>query len=485
MARKWAVFLSRVQSFLAIHRKSWLIKYVLIFTFAWSLTLLPSLLPNFGLTISRFKASAIAQSSVAQPPADSGSILSQQAQQFYEQGDLETAVSKLKQAIEQFRVNGDTLQQTQAWSNLSLIHQARADWRQAEIAIANSIRLAQLSSTQTSSWLSVQAQALETQAKLNFSMGQFELATQAWNQATQYYSQAKNEPGAVRTQLGHSLTLQEMGLHREALKQLLKLSENRPAALTTDPSLQATCLRSLGNAVRIVSFVEIQEAGQSKTLTVSELGQHCGVTLSASAGTKVDYLDQATDLLQKAIALASSPQMRVEIALLLGHTAQDKLRQIQDTCERQPTQFSNYLLTQYLLTQVKTISQAYEQAAQSSDALISAQAKVSQLSVLIDFDRWLQRQETQLQQQASNPEIPHEKATLEAIADLRQDLKQPLINQQAQLPDLIDQLNRLSPSHTAFYTRLRLAHSLLPVPNSQTRIEPTTSPQEQMLALLQ
>jgi len=480
MARKRAIFLGRVQSFLVIGRRSWLIKYALIFTLIWGLILFPSLLPNFGSAIARFRTPAIAQSSVDQPSVDSGSALSKQAQQLYEQGDLEAAVFKLEQALEQFRLSGNALQQAQAWSNLSLIHQARADWRQAKIAIKNSIQLAQLGAKQDPSWLSVQAQAFETQAQLNFSLGKLEPATQDWDQAARYYTQAKNQLGAIRSQLWRSLALQEAGLHREALQRLLSLTEDQSLALAlaTDSGLQATCLRSLGSAIRIVGSGDVQTAEQPQTLTLSELGQRCGVDLSPSADT--GYLDQVTALFQKARAIAPSPKMQAEISLLLGHTAQDKLRQLQDTYERQPNKFP----AQDLQAQLIAISQAYEQAGQSSDALVQAQAEVSKLSILVNLDRWLQGQETQLQQQSSEEFFVGEKA-LRAIASLRQELKPSLTDQQAQLPDLIDQLHRLSPSHTAFYTRLQFVHSLLPVANDQLYVEPITLSSEQTLALLE
>ncbi|HEY9663572.1 MAG TPA: CHAT domain-containing protein [Allocoleopsis sp.] len=480
MARKRAIFLGRVQSFLVIGRRSWLIKYALIFTLIWGLILFPSLLPNFGSAIARFRTPAIAQSSVDQPSVDSGSALSKQAQQLYEQGDLEAAVFKLEQALEQFRLSGNALQQAQAWSNLSLIHQARADWRQAKIAIKNSIQLAQLGAKQDPSWLSVQAQAFETQAQLNFRLGKLEPATQDWDQAARYYTQAKNQLGAIRSQLWRSLALQEAGLHREALQRLLSLTEDQSLALAlaTDSGLQATCLRSLGSAIRIVGSGDVQTAEQPQTLTLSELGQRCGVDLSPSADT--GYLDQVTALFQKARAIAPSPKMQAEISLLLGHTAQDKLRQLQDTYERQPNKFP----AQDLQAQLIAISQAYEQAGQSSDALVQAQAEVSKLSVLVNLDRWLQGQETQLQQQSSEEFFVGENA-LQAIASLRQELKPSLTDQQAQLPDLIDQLHRLSPSHTAFYTRLQFVHSLLPVANDQLYVEPITLSSEQTLALLE
>ncbi|WP_315789053.1 CHAT domain-containing protein [Fischerella sp. JS2] len=288
--------------------------------------------------------------------------LVEQGQKLYEAGDYTQAVKILQQAIEAFQASGDQLGQAMAFSNLALVVKQLGQIQTSYNYITKSLEI-----LQTHRNLQVLAQTLEIQGSLLLELGKTQQALDSWKQAVRIYTQLGNEVGRVRSSINLAQAEQTLGLYRQAqtnLEQLVDYVVKQP-----DSVIKITLLRSLGDVLQLVG-----------------------------------ELDKSKEVLQKSHVLAQklrSPDQLAATLLSIGNIH----RVLGNRASEQQNTLSEERLTPLhcrILNAQQSISdkasrayqqavQYYEQAATLSKSPVGQiQAKLNQLSVLLEMHNWSQ-----------------------------------------------------------------------------------------------
>lgn len=293
-----------------------------------------------------------------------------QGQKLYEAGDYTQAVEILQQAIESFQASGDQLGQAMALGNLALVVKQLGQIQASYNYITKSLEILQANrnvETQNSASLQVLAQTLEIQGSLLLELGRTQQALDSWKQAVRIYTQLGDEVGRIRSSINLAQAEQTLGLYRQAqrnLEQLVDSVDKQP-----DSVIKITLLRSLGDVLQLVG-----------------------------------ELDKSTKVLQKSRDLAQklrSPDQLAATLLSIGNI----YRASGNRASEQLNTFSEARLTplhcrtsnaQQPISQ--EASQAYQQAVQyyqqaatlSKSPVGQIQAKLNQLSVLLEMHNWSQ-----------------------------------------------------------------------------------------------
>jgi CHAT domain-containing protein len=256
--------------------------------------------------------------------------LIQEGQRLYETGQFSQAAELLQQAIQTYQAQGDTLNQALALRNLALVYRQLGQWSAATEAVASSLQL--LETLPSPERLPVLARTLDIQGSLSLDQGQPDQALNSWEAAANIYQQLGDETRLVRNQLTQAQALQAMGMYRRAIATLTNITQTLQDQPDSPP--KAVSLQLLGNALQV--------AGD---------------------------LDQATASLQESLAIAQRLQLPETISAAqvgLGNTAR---------AQGNPEQALSY----------------YRQAAsQAASPLVTVQAQLNQLSLLIETQQWPQ-----------------------------------------------------------------------------------------------
>ncbi|MBW4562859.1 MAG: CHAT domain-containing protein [Mojavia pulchra JT2-VF2] len=270
---------------------------------------LPS--PSANLINQITSIAAITQPPVLGNQSANPQELLEQGLKLYQNEQYSSALKIFKQTDEALQATGDRLNQALVLSYLSLTYQQLGQLPDAQQTIDKSLKLLQNKSN-SKDYLSIRAQALNTQGRIQLAQGQTEKSLSSWEEATATYSKIGDEAGKIGSQINQTQALQTLGLYRRATNTL----ENVKLTLDQQPDslIKATGLLSLGNTLRVVGDLnksqQILEVGcqiQAKRLRLEELCQ---------LETQLNLVNTAqTPLKIEAEKLA-------EILLSLGNTAQ-------------------------------------------------------------------------------------------------------------------------------------------------------------------
>ncbi|MEC4984710.1 MAG: tetratricopeptide repeat protein, partial [Oscillatoria sp. PMC 1076.18] len=306
MARKRHLFFRRILSFLRLIKSrlaSWLSKKIAYLSLLLSLFVLSSFLP------------VIAQETVSQN-SSSATILIKQAEFNYNLGEYQQAAELLKQATNELENNPQL--QAIALTNLSLVYQQQGKWQLAQTAINESLAILQ---QDTKNNLVLLARAWEVQGKLQLAIGKASEAITSWQKAIANYEKIEDKQSEIRTQIHLTVALQELGLYREAFKQLTTI---KPEEIEANLVLGAW-LQNLGNIVRVVGNVnEIESISPTNICQLKEK-------------ESTDYLKISACLLKYSLETSNSPQLKAEVSLDLGNTYTAMYQRAKDAFERAVT----------------------------------------------------------------------------------------------------------------------------------------------------
>ncbi|MEQ9553706.1 MAG: CHAT domain-containing protein [Coleofasciculus sp. G3-WIS-01] len=278
--------------------------------------------------------------------------LSQQIQEgrtYYDAGQFAQAAYVWEQVAASLASQGDELNQAMVLSNLSLAYQHLGQWSQAKGAIAKSLELL-TNAQETGDKLArprVFAQALNTQAQLQFTLGQTEQALFTWQQATEVYHQADDLPGILRSQINQAQALKRLGFYRRAVNKLTEVYqtlENQPDSL-----IKAAGLRSLGSTFLLVGNVEsaqtiLQQSWQVAQQLDSALEMSATLLDLGNTARAGQEIEAAMEFYLQAAAIAPSPRLRL----------QAQLHQLSLQIQQQQWQQAEYLVPQ-IQSQLDTI----------------------------------------------------------------------------------------------------------------------------------
>ncbi|MFM6399424.1 MAG: hypothetical protein ACKPFF_22345, partial [Planktothrix sp.] len=137
----------------------------------------------------------------------------EQSRERYQAGDFSEAVTILKQAIHDFKIQGNKPGQAIALSNLSLVLQKLGQLETAYSYITESLNLLTYPEFPLSP--KILAQSLEIKGQLELEMGSSEQALRSWKQTANIYEDIDDPIGKIRTQINSAQALQTLGMYRQ------------------------------------------------------------------------------------------------------------------------------------------------------------------------------------------------------------------------------------------------------------------------------
>ena len=284
--------------------------------------------------------------------SESAIALVQAGKQHYHAGQFSDAAKALQQAAQIYGASQDVIKQAQALSLLSLAYQELGQLQQAETAIDFSLSLL---ATVAPGELSnrVRAQVFNRQGRLFLARGKTEQALENFEQTELLYKQAGDKIGVIGSQINQAQALQNLGFYRQAQKLLTQI-ENK---LETEPDslLKVKSWHNLGNIRR-------QGGDLDRSLEI---------------------LEQSLAMLEKLAAtepalLTESHQNQSQILFSLANT--ERALAQREEARKNPQLAESY--HQAALTH-------YQQAAANTVfPLIQIQARLNQLSLLLESEQY-------------------------------------------------------------------------------------------------
>lgn len=258
--------------------------------------------------------------SLASPISTSHSqatILEQQGRESYKAGQLEKALSLLQQAINSYEKEGDPIGKAIALSNLALVYQQLGRFTEAELTIANSIKLLENQPKVSRNEPSI-AQILEIQGNIYFSKGRAQQALTTWERASAIFTQLGNREGIARSRINEAQALQTLGFYRKAIDILEPIVESLKQE--SDSLTQVVALRSLGDALQIVGEVKQASEILQQSVTIAErlkLPEAIAASKLSLANTKRSLLESeaAMTLYREAANLSNKDLVQTQALL--------------------------------------------------------------------------------------------------------------------------------------------------------------------------
>jgi CHAT domain-containing protein len=270
-----------------------------------------------------------------------------QAQQLYREKQFEAAASLWQQAADNFARQEDNLNRSMALSNLSLTYQQLGQWQEADRAIKDSVELLKASPKNDRLF----AQTLDIQGKLQRETGKAAEAIDTWQQAATIYQKLNNSAALIQNNLNQAQALQDLGLYPRACKKILSsltienISTCQQLEQLTTVELSTLALKKLGNVLLVMGLLERAQQILKTSLTIAE---------------KLKYSQEIA-----------------AIYLSLGNI--DRTLAADEPVRRQRQQYQQQALTNY----DRVISL-------SNDIIIQQEAKLNQLGLLIETEKWSQ-----------------------------------------------------------------------------------------------
>ncbi|MFP4104369.1 CHAT domain-containing protein, partial [Coleofasciculus sp.] len=218
--------------------------------------------------------------------------LVQVGKNHYDAGQFTEAIQILQQAAQEYAEVGNTLQQAQVLSLLSLTYQKLGQWQAAEQAIQTSLSLLD---TVSQANPRVRAQVFNAQGRLQLATGNAEAALATWKQAETFYQQAGDLVGAIGSQINQTEAMQSLGLYRRT-EQLYQQLEQALFALEDSP-VKIAGLQNFGTILRQGGDLEKSKDILSQSLALTQalaLPQQESQTLLSLANTERTLAQRAT-----------------------------------------------------------------------------------------------------------------------------------------------------------------------------------------------
>ncbi|MCJ8282020.1 MAG: hypothetical protein MJK14_19795, partial [Rivularia sp. ALOHA_DT_140] len=235
---------------------------------------------------------------------------------LYRQGRFAEAANIWQKAAKQYQIQNDTLNQALSFSYLALAQQELQQLDNSQQSIDQALQL--LRTTKPTPDAIVWAQVLNTQAGLQLHTGKANAALESWEQAQQYYEQAKDDIGSLGSQINQAQALQNMGFYRRSKKQLEAI--NKKLKNMPDSEIKVSGLRSLGVTLQSMGVsqesqdVLIQSYKVAKKIKADNQISSILQTLGKTA-VDVQDPDDALVFFEEAEKAANNPQDKLQSRL--------------------------------------------------------------------------------------------------------------------------------------------------------------------------
>ncbi|MEQ9550106.1 MAG: CHAT domain-containing protein [Coleofasciculus sp. G3-WIS-01] len=361
------------------------------------------LLALLGLSLS-LGIHTVPQVRAELPASTETPALVQIGKNHYDIGQFTEAVQVLQQAAQGYAETGNTLQQAQILSLLSLTYQKLGQWQAAEQAIQTSLSLLE---TVPQANPRVRAQVFNAQGRLQLATGNAEAALATWEKAETLYQQAGDPVGAIGSQINQTEAMQSLGLYRRT-QQLYQRLEQALFGLEDSP-VKVAGLQNFGTVLR--------QGGD---------------------------LEKSQDILSQSLALTQAlglPQQESQTLLSLGNTEQ--------TLAQRAKVFENSSDKDYIQAALTHYQQA---AMKATIPLTRIQAKLNQLNLLIETESLSPDQEFLSSISTGLLTLPASRASVYAHVNFAESL--------LQMPELMAQGQRMNDIAAILTTAIQQAEGL-------------------------
>ncbi|MEG4627279.1 CHAT domain-containing protein [Microcoleus sp. w1-18aA5] len=316
--------------------------------------------------------------------------LVRQARTLYQEERFSEAVPLLQQAATQFEAKGENLDRATALSNLAATYGQLGLWEEAEKAVNSSLSAVRTQAN-TPEQQRILAETLNIQGQLQLERGQTQDAIEVWTQAAKIFEQIDRKNQLFQVQINQSRAWEILGLYPRACKMLLasfKLEnqtcevsaagletlKNQPVSLE-----QVRAIHALGRVLRVLGQLERSQ----------------------------DVLSAGLEAAQK---LGSRPE-EAAIYLNLGNTVRAKSNKPGLTPE-QRGDWERFAL-EYYARSIQAIP---------NRSPLQIQAKLNQLSLLVDRQDWSEAEDLWRSLEPQTDQFGSNRAGLYAQINLAQSL---------------------------------------------------------------
>jgi CHAT domain-containing protein len=196
--------------------------------------------------------------------------LLEQGKALYDAGRYTQALKVLEQANAGFRATGDQLKEAMTLSNVSLVYQELGQWTQAEKATAESLKLLE-NLRNLEQYSSIFAQALDVKGRLQLEQGQAQAALSTWQKAAKIYQEIGSDAALTRNRINSAEAMQALGFFHQARRTLTEVEKSLKNV--PDLLLKATGLRSLGNLLQVMGDLEKSQEVLEQSLAMATQAQ--------------------------------------------------------------------------------------------------------------------------------------------------------------------------------------------------------------------
>jgi CHAT domain-containing protein len=243
--------------------------------------------------------------------------LENQAQQLYQQGDLQQSLFLLEAALKQHQAKNDQIGIIRVWRNMAFIYLKQQELQKAQTAILSSLELLeQLHSSLEKQ--QIYASVLEIKGQTQLFMSQPELALESWKQSAKIYQETGEITDFIRVKINQVQALQALGLYSKA-RNIIVEAENQ-LIFQPDSLLKAKSLQSLGDILRELGDLELSLKILYQSLAIAEYLQNpeqMVVTLLSLGKTAAlqNQLELANDFYQRIIQAEAVPAVTIQAHL--------------------------------------------------------------------------------------------------------------------------------------------------------------------------
>jgi len=250
-----------------------------------------------------------------------------------------------------------------------------------------------------------EARSLTQQGHEQLAQGKAEEALKTWERATEIYTQLGYTEGINGSKINQSLALQTLGQYRHACQILLtaltidsnneicepSAEGNQPIPEEPKSLVSAIGLRTLGDVLMVIGKLELSEMALEQSLKIAQ-------------------------------SLQSSPEIRITF-LSLGNTIRAQYNRKRDLFDRTNSSIDRDNAKELANKAIDLYHQAIQETAElSTSNIVPIQAKLNRLSLLLDFEGWLQEIKQNSEAEKIKPAIQSQMADLwqneKAIANL-------------------------------------------------------------------
>jgi CHAT domain-containing protein/predicted negative regulator of RcsB-dependent stress response len=201
------------------------------------------------------------------PSVNARVSLEKEAQNLYENGQYQEALSYLATLVIDYEKGGKVLDQAQALSNMALVYQEIGELKRSEIALETSLNLLE-NQPQTTINQRLLASTLEVKGKLLLSVNNSADALTTWQEVEAIYTDLKDLEGISRSKVNQALAMRRLGFHNQALKTLE--ASQKILAQQPDQRIKAISLQQLGDSLRALGHLEKSVETLNQALEIAE-----------------------------------------------------------------------------------------------------------------------------------------------------------------------------------------------------------------------